>query len=190
MSAIILCWAAVQLRRGKRQRLAVEAIVDSGGSVGYDFQLTRRHHPDRKASSAVPAFLRLLCGVDAFHRVEYVVLSGPDVCDDLLSHLVDLPNLRRLFIAGDAVTDDGLGHLRNLTSLEDLSLRVPATDESLDQLSSLRSLRTLFLMGDSDTYRYQSKAGPVFDNDDYNSDVTRAGVEKFVVKQPRCRVSF
>jgi hypothetical protein len=80
--------------------------------------------------------------------------------------------------------------LRGLTELEDLSLRITMTDESLSHLSSLTSLKTLFLMGDSDTYRYQSKSKLLFDYDDYDSGVTKSGVERLLSEIPGCRITY
>jgi hypothetical protein len=194
--AILFSWLAIQVERGRRQQRAAAAITKLGGRVGYEFQMTG-NFPfggwiDSRATSTVPAFARSLLGNDTFDNVVYVDLyPAKGFANDDLAHLADLPHVRQLFIAGDGVTAEGLRHLKGLHNLEELSLNIPMTDEGLRQLSPLKSLKMLFLMGTSDEYRAGSATEVLFDEPlDYDSGVTKTGVERLAAEIPGIRISY
>lgn len=61
-------------------------------------------------------------------------MGNPDVCDDTLSLLVDLPNLRELTLNDTAITDTGLAALAQLPSLETLRIaRTQVTSGGLER---------------------------------------------------------
>jgi len=196
--AIAFGWLALYVDQRRKQHRAAVAIQNLGGRVGYDFQMNSSMNSsfpfggsvDQKATSNVPEIFQSLLGNDIFHDVVYVWLGGDRIANKDLANFEDLPHVKQLYISGYGVTAEGLLHLRNLQSLEDLSLHVPMTDETLRNLSSLKSLKTLFLMGDSDTYRYHSKAQTLFDNDDYDTGVTITGVERLAAEIPGIHISY
>jgi hypothetical protein len=157
-------WMAVEMKRAREQREAVEGIRESGGSLRYHWEGTG----SMSKVEPVPLWLMQLFGDDFFSDVSgasiatdshlrYLVafphlrslslfrVSGFDqdgrrqlqsaVTDAGLAFLGRLPQLRQLNLAGTKVTDAGLEHIRGLTQLEDLHLAgTQVTDEGVKKL--------------------------------------------------------
>jgi Leucine-rich repeat (LRR) protein len=81
-------------------------------------------------------------------HLESLNISGNDITDAGLAHLVGLKNLRELYVGGcEKVTDQGLVSLGKITSLQVLSLnRTPVTEKGMPFLVGLRNLRELGLV--------------------------------------------
>lgn len=189
-----LAWLGIAVEHGRKQRRAVQRIQQLGGSVIYDFQVRStgflRGGVNSQATSSVPRVVRQLLGDDLFHGVTDVSLHLESSHEDL-SFLEDLPHLKSLYLDGDTISAEELRHLVHLQELEDLSLRMPMTDSDLQYLAPLRSLRALYLMGSSSTYRiYGTAEQPILDDDDYNSEVTAAGIEYLASEVPGIRISY
>lgn len=146
----------------ERQRRAVTAIEELGGSVGY---------VDHAASEAFPVtWLRHWLPRDYFDGIELVRLGNTQVTDaglaylqgrtslltiDLgstqvtdagLAHLQGLKGLQTLWLDNTQVTDTGLAHLRGLMELQVLSLtNAHVTDAGLAHLQGLTGLQVLYL---------------------------------------------
>jgi hypothetical protein len=128
-------WLAVKLEKARKQRRAVDAIAEMGGSVKHGWQGTR-----------LPHFLQQLLGDDLFLPVVTVDLSRSKVTDAGLECLRDLPEVRALHLDGTCITDAGLEQVRALTQLDSLELNdVPVTDSGLENLEYLSQLRWLKL---------------------------------------------
>lgn len=137
--------------RARDQRLAVETVLESGGRVGYDYQIDSDGTEIRDAQPPGPNWLRELIGPDYFCTVVHVNLYGPNVTDHVLAKLSGLPRLRELRVHRAIVSDQGLVHLRHLTQLRTLVLaNCPrVTDAGLHNLRAMSSLRELSLRGTS-----------------------------------------
>jgi len=195
-----LCvWLGLIVHRARQQRAAVEVIVSLGGRVYYDYQVTQSpaegFRSPRKVAAPSAGWLRSTLGDDFLSTVVYVRLSGrPNLTNDDLRAFEKLPHIKTLFLCGgDGVSGEGLVHLRGLSDLEDLSLGIPLTNDDLAHLFELKSLRWLFLMGPapgSYVVRAHSRSKSLFDAPDYESRVTRTGVEKLADALPNCRISY
>lgn len=97
----------------------VQAIVDAGGSVN----------------------------ADARGRIADVVATGPEVQDELLAKLAELPHLRVLDLSRSAVTSDGMQReIPKMTSLETLRMqRTSVDDAAIAAFASLPKIKRLFL---------------------------------------------
>ena len=159
--SIGMSWLGVKMARARRQKEAVEVVLEVGGEVRYDYELYPKERP-------VPAWLRELFGDDFFFDVVWVI-CGPDLGDDEAIYLKRLTNLemllvgaqitdaglenigglidlRHLFLYDMEATDAGLEHLKGLTNLETLVLRnTPITDAALEHLKGLTNLEYLDL---------------------------------------------
>ena len=142
--AVPCCWLAMKMRQAERQRTAVEAIREAGGTVFYHYQHTETLGRVPNAEPPAPAWLRKLVGDDFFSNVSIVTLDGAN--DETLVHLRELTKLVWLDVADTQVTDEGLEHLRELTELEVLGLSdTQVTDLGLEHLTGLTRLTELGL---------------------------------------------
>ncbi|HVC92215.1 MAG TPA: prolyl oligopeptidase family serine peptidase [Pirellulales bacterium] len=113
--------ATATAQRDAAEDEAVEAIIASGGVVGWD-----QKHCDLPVAE--------------------VDFSNVSITDDALVHLAFVRNLRKLRLTKTAVTSLGLEKLRGLTSLESLDLaETQVTDDDLAIIANLPSLRVVDL---------------------------------------------
>jgi len=158
-----LGWLAWKMQRATRQRETVEAIVDVGGRVFYDYQLDEGGAVIPGAQPTAPLLLRKSLGGDFFCNVTIVHLGGKRVTD--LKGLIDL---QELYLDDAQVTDAGLVHLKGLANLEELRLDdTNVTDAGLEHLEGLTSLKGLYL---------------------YETKVTDDGVKKLQDALPDCKI--
>jgi hypothetical protein len=150
--AALLGWVT---HRARVQREAVAAIIGGGGSVEYDYQISK---PAAGASqfnaNAQPRWRRWLFdrfGPDYLANVARVQVGWrkPDV---VMAHVGRLSRLRFLSMGGTHIrprlTDADMTHLRGLTQLEELNLHVdaiPITGASLVNLKGMSRLRVLYM---------------------------------------------
>ena len=73
--SVPLSWFAWKLQKARRQREAVEAIVEAGGYVYYDFQIDETGAEITGAQPTAPVWLRKSLGDDFFRAVTTVDLS-------------------------------------------------------------------------------------------------------------------
>jgi hypothetical protein len=153
---IVSVGLGVVTSRAQRQRRAVAAIRELGGTVRYDFQpeddgpvyyLGRRVNPAWTPSQPPgPAWLHKRLGVDYFADVVSVRAHG--MTDATCSHLSALTSLQELHLYGTQVTDAGLAHLAGLTNLKKLGLfEDQVSDAGLAHLTGLTRLELLMLRG-------------------------------------------
>ncbi|MGO8689070.1 MAG: hypothetical protein ACLQLG_05510 [Thermoguttaceae bacterium] len=133
LAAIPLGWLAAKMKAAREQHAAVEAIVNDGGLVMYDYQ---KDSSDTTSKPPGPAWLRGLFGDDLFiHVTRVYVLWSPEITDTWLEHLKGLTQLQVLDLSGTQVTDAGLEHLKGLTHLKMLSTAgAKVTDAGVKEL--------------------------------------------------------
>jgi hypothetical protein len=142
--SVPLGWFAWEMRKARRQREAVERIVELGGSVGYDYQVDANGDWVDGAESTTPIWLRRLLGDDFFCDVMTVDCQLTAFGDNDVRHLQRLANLRTLTLPATQITDKGLAQLGEMTRLEALNLSgTKVTDAGLEHLKGLTSLSGL-----------------------------------------------
>ena len=78
--------------------------------------------------------------------VNSLSVMGPNVTDDLASHLAKCGSLRSLKMANTQLTDKGVSHLADLPNVESLILRgSPITKDCLPGISGMSSVKVLDL---------------------------------------------
>jgi len=187
-------WIGWKVQRARAQRQAADAIKSMGGRVYYDYHRTDTRTnliDDRRPP--VPQFVLSIFPAEMFGRVVEVSLShNRNLTNDDLVHLRALPHLKTLFVCGGSVTGDGLEHLCNLRELEDLSLGIPLGDDDLRYLSSLKSLKEIYLLGPRPGDFMVRFQGPtlIYDEASHNSNVTDGGVQELASQLPGCRITY
>jgi hypothetical protein len=82
----------------------------------------------------------------SFPALRELVLSGPAVTDQALSHVLRLRSLSRLTLAGTAITEEGMSGVCGLRGLTYLSLaRTPVTDKGIRDVARLEKLQVFVL---------------------------------------------
>jgi hypothetical protein len=142
-------WMAVEMKRAREQRNAVEAILKSKGHVllgslrfGKDMELI-----NQSTAPHGPIWLMNLLGSDFFENVVSVDFTKLQISDAGLKNVEGLTQLQDLSLYDTDVTDAGLEHLKGLTQLQKLELvDTQVTDAGLDHLKGLTKLQYLFLI--------------------------------------------
>jgi internalin A len=151
-------WIVPIKNRAERQKAVVAAIIKSGGSVIYDYQLNQHANPPTsvKPEPTAPAWLRGLLGDDFFTNVVVASVRTDADLKELhgLNHLLGINHWvigsrgERRRSSGDGITDAGLEHLADLSELLDLDLSYTGiTDAGLECIKRLKHLQTLDLSG-------------------------------------------
>ncbi len=112
LGAVWLGWQVNQIRR---QRLVIEWIEKSGGSVDV------RRHNDGSAVLAGPAWMRRLMGNDGLQIVDSVALFGDPT--ELIREVGVFRHLEYLMVWGDGLTDAELTWLADMSSLRKIDIR-------------------------------------------------------------------
>ena len=167
LTITVLCvWLGFKVNAARRQHEAVEAILQAGGTVAYDYQMVPVALPgyaetfniDRNAVSSAPTWLRSVFGDDFFCNVIYVGFQGTGA-DFELARLGDLPSIRRIIIrsiptasnSGHAqmhLRDDDLAIFGQLSQLQELRLHGQEIEgPGLRSLVDLKRLNKLDLYG-------------------------------------------
>ena len=170
-----LGWFASKMRKARRQREAVAAIVKTGATVHYDFE----HDETENLIEGTPpgsSWLRDLIGKDLFGdvvtvyaaetefgdheavhlrvlpNVEWLVFDSTQITDKGLARLGRMNNLKVLMLGSTQVTDSSLACVKGMPALERLSLdSTQITDAGLAHLTALTRLEELSLVGTSIT---------------------------------------
>jgi hypothetical protein len=155
--AISCGWLAVEMKRAREQRAAVEAIKRTGLEVDYDFQW---EIPDywKTGYQPGPALARNLFGVDFLAEVVAVRTGGGffggiggivpyTLCkatDQDLLPLKAFKRLRFLYLAATEIGDSWMECLDELHELQDLSVwYTDVGDKGMEHLRGLTNLREL-----------------------------------------------
>jgi hypothetical protein len=131
LASIAVNWVAHRLRRFVRQQDAVEAILNTGGGVRFDFEIDQSGKPLPEASFPGPAWQRHWVGDDlAGNVVEAEVQT-----DAALEGVKELPLLRRLHLFSRGITDAGLELLEKLPQIEVLYIeKTQVTEQGVRRL--------------------------------------------------------
>jgi hypothetical protein len=149
-------WVAIKLQQGGNQREAVKAILDAGGSIGYDFQtMLVPDHPDHfsVASSKLPpqpAWLRKALGDDFFNDVFVASFYNLqwNISESVLQQMTKMPRLRFIYLTNAkigerkssisrSIQDEDIPILKQLTELRFLDLKgSKLSKEGFEELSS------------------------------------------------------
>jgi hypothetical protein len=151
-----LCiWLGVKVNQARRQKEAVEALLELGATVRYAHQRddTNPTEFDSNKDLRVPGWLRRLAGDDFFQTVALVEFSAP-VTDEDLVHLAALSHIERLHVSDKEsyethdISDAGFAHLPRpdkLTHFGAANTRI--SDAFLTRLAGATQLQTLHLSG-------------------------------------------
>jgi Leucine-rich repeat (LRR) protein len=148
--AVASAWVAKRMEQKRKEREAVEAIENHGGTVFYDSQITLLGNHTSSAERQGPEWLRTVLGENIFSEVKSVYFPNcVSVSDDVLVNLEVLTELETLdFACCNGLTDASLAHFKRLAKLQRLVLhRTQVTDAGLEQLRGLTQLQTLDLQG-------------------------------------------
>jgi hypothetical protein len=162
----VLCvWLGIKVNAARRQHEVVQAILQAGGTVAYDYQTVPSGDPDsfninRNATLSAPDWLRSIFGGDFFCNVIYVGFQGTGANFEL-ARLADLPSIRRIIIRSIPATpsvekselhlrDDDLAVFGKLSQLQELRLQGQEIEGA--GLHSLVGLKHLKLMALYDTF--------------------------------------
>lgn len=144
LASIGLSWFAVKVAQARKQRTAVDVVLQLRGQVEY--------YPvfGGDPRTSVPAWLLHTLGEDFFASVAVVDLSRTRLADRDLEHLAEhlqrLPRLWELDLAGTQIGNAGFEYLKDLTQLRSLDLiGTQVTDAGLIQLRDLPHLQLLSL---------------------------------------------
>jgi hypothetical protein len=120
--AVPCSWLGTEMKAANEQRAVVEAIVNLGGWVDYDYHCDEAGNEIDGAGPPRPVWLRNLFGDDLFVSVAKVEVPSKPVDDAWLENLKSLPQLRFLNALDTQVTNAGLSRLEGLTELRLLIL--------------------------------------------------------------------
>ncbi len=148
--ALCAAWLAWHANRAHRQRAAVNAVIELGGSVSYDYQIMEDEYGrflfDPKATSRWPQWAIDTLGIDSFQNVVCVSLMNGRATDETLLLLGRVPTIRNIALKGGNVTNEGVAHLSGLPDLHYLALwQTNVGDGGLDCLAQHRHMRALVL---------------------------------------------
>ena len=120
-----------------RLKAAEVSLRESGGNVveaNFEARIFPRDYD-----------LALLDDLDKLPKLASVKLSGPDIKDDVLTHLSDIKSLRALTLGDTAITDAGLKTVAKMPNLEEIGLRRTAvTAEGMKHLATMPKLKRIF----------------------------------------------
>jgi len=140
-------WLGMSTHRARQQEQAVDAILQLGGSVYYDYEYDSSRKRQAGAEPLGPKWLRTWVGEHYFVTAVAVDLGERQIDDAALEHLEPLRHLKTLHLYANPIGDAGLAHIQGLTALEFLILNeTQLTDAGLVHLKGLTNLHTLVLM--------------------------------------------
>ena len=119
-----LSWLGLKLRQARKHRETVNAILEAGGHVEYEYNVL------------------------GFGLGEVVYVSGQwDFSDAELEKLKRLTSLRRLDVDGSmGITDAGMEHLQGLSNLEWVNIsHTGVTEAGLEHLKGMTNLEELWI---------------------------------------------
>jgi Leucine-rich repeat (LRR) protein len=139
-----------KFERARRQHGLIERLESAGAEVYYDYMVEKIGSwmaTNRVPSPEAPVWQRWL-GDDFFHAVAAVRVDSRESCDDDVTILKGLPNLRVLSLHGRGLTDVGVSRLTSFTDLQLLELSDTALDdEGAELLASFPNLIGLNVSG-------------------------------------------
>jgi hypothetical protein len=192
--AIPCSWLAVERKKAREQKEAVEAIVNAGGLVEYDDEDSDpfANLPATPRASG-PAWLRNFLGRDFLASVVSVGLRANQVTNAELGQLKGMGRLQGLYLENTQVTDVGLEQVRCLGQLRRLDLNATrVTDAGLEHLKDLGQLQRLDLGYTQVTdvgLEHLKGLGQLHWLNLYETQVTNEGVKKLKRALPNCYIN-
>ncbi len=204
--AVACSWFAVKLQQAKRQKYAALAIMELGGFVGYEYEMTSSRVRLRGATPAL-AWLRGILGDDFFNAVIYVNLSGKNISADYKGRIAVLDNSTDMDVsAGNkvqigahripkimSISDIDLECLRDLEGLQYLDLSgTEITDEGMKNLKGLHQLQFLSLDGAQITdvsLEYLKRLKQLKNLNVANTRITSEGLEELKNALPKAKIT-
>ena len=127
---VLAIWFGLFVNAAHRQHQARLHVEKLGGKALYDFQhvnlsLTKAGYRLHYSRNARPANFDLLCrlfGDDYCSQIVFISLKGLPITDADLVPIGSLRGLEYLDLAFTPITDDGLDSIENLSSLRNLML--------------------------------------------------------------------
>ena len=153
-------WLAVKLNAARQQHAIIAAILDAGGKVNFDYEMSNQGAYTTYYTNApppTPAWLRAMLGDDFFRNVVKVEFFGKKIPESIIGQLSKLTELRELRLDivrvvspgaefTRAIRDDDLAAFAGLTKLRNLSMySANLNGPGLQFLANLKSLENLDL---------------------------------------------
>ncbi|PHS03545.1 MAG: hypothetical protein COA78_17695 [Blastopirellula sp.] len=139
---VLLVPVSVKLYQARQQRLVVEWVLASGGSVDYDYERPKDGGYRNYAEPEDNLWLRSILGNDFFDTVVYVSIENPTVTDiSVLSHLQSLDSLVITFSSKESYTAKHMAELSKLNCPLTVRLIGPFLD--LTPIQRLNNIRVL-----------------------------------------------
>jgi len=155
---VFCIWLGKISIQARRQKEAVEWVVQCGGQVHYKWQVDADYFPRWKPTDPFPKWLVNLFGRDFFHKVVTVELASAELSD--IRPLANLPDIEWLTLQDNKVSDvtplGTLTHLTNLglnenrirdvSSLANLTrmMRLDISGNCIDDIGALSEMRHLW----------------------------------------------
>lgn len=145
---IVAAILGVVVERVSKQRRAVAAVMQAGGTVMYDWHESAPRTMSTAGRPAGPAWLRRWIGDDYFQRPVLISLFGGARDDSWVQAIADLPSIKYLFLGYRGASDDLFARLPSLPNLEELHIEGgPITDEGMKHIGKFPRLRWLIASG-------------------------------------------
>jgi hypothetical protein len=143
-------WVGWYANRVHRQKIAVQAVLDLGGTVFYDYQSVDdrrgRFVYDPKAEPAWPHWIVRAFGVDSVQNVVNVAIMNGRATDETLRLIGQVPSIKVITLKGGNVTNTGVAYLCELPNLQALGLwQTHVGDGGLQCLAPHKHLKNLVL---------------------------------------------
>lgn len=104
LTAVVACWLGVQVNKARKQRAAVAAIWDAGGTVMYDWyrdwalQKSETPFAADEPPKPGPDWLGNLIGNEYFQKVVGVLIEESEIRPEIVSHLRNLRSLEQVVV--------------------------------------------------------------------------------------------
>lgn len=169
-----ISWFTVKMKEAREQCEAVQAIIELGGEVQYDYEFHYEYPDDcingeclgccssNKREPPVPAWLRGLLGDDFFATVVNVELAnGPLDANDALEYVRRLPQVQELVTGKNStLSTKGLNYISGLTKIRAISIGCLDDNVQLENSGVLQRIEYLEL-GQADDDRLKQIEGLV-----------------------------
>jgi hypothetical protein len=203
---------ALTVNSARRQRTAIAAICEMGGTVRYEYEVDSDGSWLRDAEPPSYGGLTSWLGKDLFCGVRSVDFHK-DVSDEEVRHILDIPSVREVNLAYCYdISDDAVAYVAKLPNLRDLDLyrndptesnnftpegydlkaQGRITDTSLEYLSKSKTLEELGLWDNNFTDRgldYLADLKTLREVDARSPRFTQAGIDRLKKALPNAKVS-
>ena len=204
--AVACSWFGVKLQQAKRQKYAAQSIMELGGFVGYEYEMTSSGVRLRGTTPAL-AWLRGILGDDFFNAVIYVNLSGKNISADYSGRFAVLDNSPDMDVSDGnkgqigahripkimLISDIDLERLKDLEEL--LYLDLSGTEITDDGMKNLKGLHQLHFLGLDSTQitdvslEYLKRLKQLKNLNVTNTRITSEGLEELKNALPKAKIT-